>query len=193
MKSSAMFRSSARGCNATQGRIKSIALAVLFASLAMPVPSDKARAHDLEMPNPEGTKTIDLEGISLWLRAQFSEAELERLHPGDFKLESHYCSCSDKPKKHFPYPVVLLRTPKGDLVTRPEPREVSVGFTALAVRYGNRYCDVESAEDCYGSFSDPCDFTDFRYGPFLAEFFPTCKSDEAEPVLMPVDKTNFRP
>jgi hypothetical protein len=74
--------------------------------------------------------------------------------------------------------IVLLRTPKGDLVTRPEPRESAVSFTALAVRYGTQYCDVEAEESCYGSFADICEFTDFRYGPYLAEYFPTCKSDE---------------
>ena len=63
-----------------------------------------------------------------------------------FSLESHYCSCSDQPKKHFPYAVVLLNAPKGDWVTL-EPREVAVGLTAFAVRYGTRYCGVDSGED----------------------------------------------
>jgi hypothetical protein len=193
MKSSAMFRGCAHDCNAAPERTKSIALVVLIASLALSMQSDRTRAHDLEMPDAEPARTIDIDGMSAWLRARFSATELERLRPEDFNLESHYCGCSDQPRKHFPYAVILLNTPKGDLIARPEPREVSVGFTALAVRYGTRYCALDSAEDCYGWFSDPCDFTDFRYGPSLAEFFPTCKSDEAEEVSAPTDETSLRP
>jgi hypothetical protein len=29
--------------------------------------------------------------------------------------ESHYCGCSDRPRNHLPYVVVLLKMPKGDL------------------------------------------------------------------------------
>ena len=108
-------------------------------------------------------------------------------------IESHYCGCYDKPKAHFPYPVFLLRTPKGDLVARPDSREGAVSFAPLAVRYGNRYCEVGSGEDCYGSFEEPCDFTDFRYGPSLAEFFPTCKSQEVEAVLLPSEANSSKP
>lgn len=58
-------------------------------------------------------------------------------------------------------------------------------FTALAVKYGTRYCAVDKP-DCYGSFAQPCDFTDFRYGPTLAQFFPTCKTDDADAAAMPL-------
>lgn len=63
-------------------------------------------------------------------------------------------------------------------MARPERHELALEFTTLAVRYGTRYCAVDEP-DCYGWFEQPCDFTDFRYGPTLAPFFPTCKADEA--------------
>jgi hypothetical protein len=92
-------------------------------------------------------------------------------------VEPYFCGCYDKPNKHFPYSIVLLKTSKGDLVTRPERLEGAVTYTPLAVRRGNQYCELDSEKQCYGSFSDPCEFTDYRFGPFLAPFFPTCKAE----------------
>jgi hypothetical protein len=96
-------------------------------------------------------------------------------------LEGHYCGCYDKPKKHFPYSVVLLKTPRGDLVARPERREGSLSFTPLATKSGDQYCELGSEASCYGAFANPCDFTDFRYGPSLLAYFPSCMSEAAEP------------
>ena len=93
------------------------------------------------------------------------------------EVEWVYCGCNDRPDRHFPYSVAVFKRPNGDLVTRPERGELAVTFTTLAVRFGNRYCDVDSEQPCYGSFSHPCEFTDFRYGRYLEQFFPTCKSD----------------
>lgn len=124
---------------------------------------------------------LELEGVSEWLRARFSPSELEALQVGDVTVEAHLCGCYDKPKRHFPYRMVVINTPKGDLVARPENREVSVGLTPLAFRRDNQYCDVDAENRCYGPFSDPCDFSDFRYGPLLSIFFPTCMSEEPEP------------
>ena len=84
------------------------------------------------------------------------------------------CGCYDQPSKHYPYSIVVFKAAERELVTRPERREGALTFSPLAVRYGTRYCAVESEQDCYGSFPHPCDFTDFRYGPTLAEYFPTC-------------------
>jgi hypothetical protein len=168
-------------------RTKRIALMLVSALLAPLVWSGQAPAHDLTPPlNHSGeAETIAVGALSLWLEARFSDSELERLRPGDLAIESHYCSCYDRPKPHYPYPVVLLKTPKGDLVARPDSREGVVSFTPLAVRHGERYCDLESEHDCYGSFREPCEFTDFRYGPYLAEFFPDCTADDEEPVSVP--------
>jgi len=97
------------------------------------------------------------------------------------EVEWVYCGCDDQPNKHFPYSVAVFKSANGDLVTRPERGELAVTFTALAVRFGDRYCDIDSEQPCYGSFSHPCEFTDFRYGAYLEQFFPTCKSDETTP------------
>ena len=164
---------------------------LVFASLAALVGSMICTAHDLTASSEETeqSRTIHLDGFSGWLKARFSEAELEGFQPQDLRVEAYSCGCYDKPNKHFPYLIVLLRTPKGDLVTRPEPRESEVSFTALAVRYGTQYCDAEADETCYGSFAEICEFTDFKYGPYLAAFFPTCKADQLESVLTDPEDT----
>ena len=158
--------------------IRRNALTVAFTVLALVQPGQCfAQESAKPTPNAEQSKAIELEGISNWLRDRFSKSELEALRPGELWLESHFCGCNDVPRKHFPYAVVLLRTPKGDLLARPEGHEIVVRYTALAVRYGDLYCDPESEANCYGSFPHPCDFTDFRYGRLLIDFFPTCKAD----------------
>jgi hypothetical protein len=170
-----------------QRRTNRIVLALMSASLALLVWSDKIHAQDPATPKDhlDTKRIIAIGGLSHWLKARFSETELAALRPEDLDIESHYCGCYDKPKAHFPYSFFLLRTPKGDLVARPDSSEGALSFALLAVRYGDRYCEVESEADCYGSFEEPCDFTDFRYGPHLAEFFPTCKSPEVESAISP--------
>jgi len=154
-------------------------LVLIVAVLALLAESGSCLANHATTQTDETAQNgaINLDGLSVWLHARFSESELDGLQPGDLEVESYFCSCYDKPNKHFPYAIALLKTSKGDLVTRPESLEGSVTFTPLAVRRGNQYCEVESEEQCYGSFTDPCEFTDFRYGPYLAAFFPTCKTE----------------
>jgi hypothetical protein len=125
---------------------------------------------------------LETGSIAQWLKVQFSAAELQQLRVGDVEVDAHYCGCFDEPVKHYPYSVVVIRTTRGDLIMRPESVEVAVRFSPLAVRYGDRYCDVDSGS-CYGVFSEVCAFTDFRYGPYLAEFFPTCKANEPQSTI----------
>jgi hypothetical protein len=156
-----------------------IASWLMFATSTLLMPFEQGRAHDSAVVRDQAEQNgaIAASGMSVWLKARFSQTELEGLRAGDLRVESYYCSCYDKPIKHYPYSIVLLKTPRGDLVARPEGTDGALSFTPLAVRYGNRYCELGSETDCYGSFSHPCEFTDFRYGPYLAEFFPTCKLD----------------
>jgi len=160
---------------ATKSALAAAALALLAFGTV------EAYGQAMRPNDQEEVVTLDPSSLRLWLAARFSKAELQALEPGAVSMESHYCGCSDTPVKHFPYAMVLLKTPKGDLVARPDRRGISVVFTTLAVRHGDRYCKVEAEDDCYGAFAEPCAFTDFRYGPHLAEFFPTCKSDDEEP------------
>lgn len=125
--------------------------------------------------------SFDMEGVSVWFRGKFSEAELLTYRPDDFRIEYQMCNCSDRPEPHYPYIMVFFATPKGDLVGRPDRKGFETVITRLAVRHGETYCDVESEEECYGSFSHPCDFSDFRYGAQLAPYFPSCKSMESPP------------
>jgi hypothetical protein len=121
-----------------------------------------------------------LDDLTRWLESHFSEAERKALRSGDLEFQSVYCGCYDKPVKHFPYAIALVKTPKGDLLLRPERTEGGTIYTAIATRFGERYCGVESESECYGTFVDLCAFTDYRFGPTLVAYFPTCKSDDAE-------------
>jgi len=118
-------------------------------------------------------------GVSEWFNKNFSEAELEQYGPADFAIEQYLCNCYDQPLPHFPYVLMFFYTPKGDLVGRPERRARGTVIIPLAVRHGTRYCNVDPEKECFGSFADPCEFTDFQFGSELAEYFPYCKPDDA--------------
>lgn len=175
---------------------KRSAIVLALVGLALLGPPGHCFAQDpaTAPQDAEQSRTIDTMGISSWLSVRFSQSELQGLRPGELRVESHYCSCYDQPRKHFPYAMVVVNTPKGDWIARPEGGEDGVRFTALAVRFGDLYCDVEVEGNCYGSFSHPCEFSDFRYGPHLQAFFPTCKTDESEiAALVPFASENFWP
>ena len=76
--------------------------------------------------------------------------------------------------------MVVFELAEHDLIVRPERDEAGFRFVPLAHRYGERYCKLDAKDDCYGSFASPCDFTDYRFGPTLIDFFPTCKTEDAE-------------
>jgi hypothetical protein len=156
-----------------------ITLVSIVAALALVAVSSGCLANDSTAQKDETIQNgaTKLDGLSVWPRARFLASELQGLHLGDLEVEPYFCGCYDKPNKHYPYSIVLLKTSKGDLVTRPERLEGAVAYMPLAVRRGNQYCELESEKQCYGSFPDPCEFTDFRYGPHLAPFFPTCKTE----------------
>ena len=158
--------------------LRAIALALVFASLALSFATGEILAGEwvraLEQDH-EPAHATRLEGVSAWMRERFSKSEIEALSAEDFRIESHSCSCTDKPDPHFPYRIVLFTTPKGDLLARPEANEQSAAVTLLAVRNGDQYCQLESEEQCYGTFASVCEFTDFRYGAILKPYFPTCK------------------
>jgi hypothetical protein len=122
--------------------------------------------------------TVNLESVAQWLQGLYSQEELRALAPQEVGLESWQCSCYDQPTRHYPYLAVVLTTPKGDLVLRPDQRDLHVNFVSIALRQGDLYCDVDAGSDCFGRFASVCHFTDFRYGEDLAPYFPTCKSDE---------------
>ena len=154
-------------------------LVSIVTALALVATSGACLANDSTTRKNEAAQNgaTEPDGVAVWPRARFLASDLQELRLGDFEVEALFCGCYDKPNKHFPYAIVLLKTSKGDLVTRPERLEGAVAYMPLAVRRGNQYCELESEAQCYGSFPDPCDFTDHRYGPNLAPFFPTCKAD----------------
>lgn len=159
--------------------MREITLVSIVAALALVATSGGCLANDSTTQKSEATRhgATEPDGVTVWPRARFLASELQGLQLGNLEVESHFCGCYDKPNKHYPYALVLLKTSKGDLVARPERLEGAVAYTPLAIRRGNQYCELESEARCYGSFPDPCDFTDHRYGRDLAPFFPTCKAD----------------
>jgi hypothetical protein len=159
------------------GSIRQTASFLLCASFTLVSVARETQAGDALMHHGN---IIHLEQVSLWLKDRFSAAELEALGSNVSRVESYSCSCYDTPRPHYPYRIVLFITLKGDLVGRVEGHESAVSVTPLAVRNGNRYCKLEYEEQCYGAFADPCDFTDFRYGPYLRNFFPSCKADDSK-------------
>ena len=130
------------------------------------------------LPPPTAPRALDVESMARWLKGLYSEAEFRALDPGSIMFESRQCGCYDQPTPHYPYLVVVLSTPKGDLILRPDQRELQVNFVQLALRQGDLYCGFKPDGDCHGRFADVCDFTDFRYGDDLLPYFPTCKSGE---------------
>lgn len=160
-----------------------VAIALFAASLAFLSLAANAQAGEAENAEQGADRagSFDMQGVSVWFKNRFSEAELQTYKAEDFRIESHACSCYDRPEPHYPYLLVFFSTPKGDLVGRPDRRGVETVIARLAVRHGDQYCDVDSEDQCYGSFSSPCEFSDFRYGPQLARYFPTCKVIDPDP------------
>jgi len=172
---------------ASSNRGKRAAIVMVAASVALFSMAVNAQSVDPESPRQGSDElgSFDMEGVSVWFKERFTAAELESYQPEDFRIESHMCGCYDRPEPHYPYLLVFFTTPKGDLVGRPDRRGLDTIITRLAVRHGERYCDLESESECYGSFSDPCDFSDYRYGRQLAPYFPTCKSVDPDSDLTP--------
>jgi hypothetical protein len=174
--------------NVTRG-VTSAMLAASLASFILIANVQAGEPEDAEQGS-DRVGSFDMPGVSAWFNDRFSESELQSYQPEDFRIESHACSCYDRPEPHYPYLLVFFSTPKGDLVGRPDRRGVDTVITRLAVRHGEQYCDVDSEDQCYGSFSQPCDFSDFRFGGQLARYFPTCKSVDSDDELTPV---GYRP
>lgn len=157
-------------------------MAVLIASIAISFTVTDAQADDAPKNRRDFSMfgSFEMEGVSEWFKNRFTEAELQQYRPDDFAIEQYLCNCYDQPVPHFPYVLMFFYTPKGDLVGRPERRGFDMVIIPLAVRHGERYCKVDAEDECYGSFTDPCEFTDFRFGSELAKYFPYCKPEDAE-------------
>lgn len=163
-------------------RIRCAAQGLLAASLLLFVVAASAQTGERENARRQSrpVASFDMEGVSVWFRQKFSEAELQTYRPEDFRIESRMCNCYDRPDPHYPYIFVIFSTPKGDLIGRPERRGFDTIITRLAVRHGERYCDVDAEDQCYGSFSNPCEFSDFQFESQLAPYFPTCKQPDTD-------------
>jgi hypothetical protein len=183
------FPDRASGRMPARPAVRSVIAALALAVSLCSIPASAQAQRPANPTQPEGS--FSMEGVADWVVKKFTQAELESSRPGDFGIESQMCSCTDRPEPHYPYILVFFNTPKGDLVGRPDRKGFETVIARLAVRHGEEYCDVDSEDECYGSFSHPCDFSDFRYGSQLAPYFPTCKL--AEPDAAPDPDSGLSP
>ena len=105
-----------------------------------------------------------------------SEHELDAMRTNGAQVTAHQCGCYDRPKPHFPYTLVIVKTSQREWVARPEGQESAAGLVPIALREGAKYCDLDAEQPCFGEFASPCEFTDARYGAVLVDYFPTCKT-----------------
>ena len=126
-------------------------------------------------------RLIDPQQIDRLLRSEAAPP----LRRDEIHSAMHYCGCSDQPQPHFPYALLVVFTPRGDVLLRTEGNDGAIRIRALAVRHGSRYCPVDPQEACYGEFAEPCAFTDHAYGPTLAKYFPNCKTASERSVGSP--------
>jgi hypothetical protein len=133
------------------------------------------QAHAQESPGSARERLLAHPEVLQWLDHQYTGAERDALGAGDLTITGARCGCSDRPNPHYPYAMVIVSSPKGDLIARFEGDEGAMRIRPLAYRSGLLYCSIYASEGCFGEFADPCDFTDARYGPALAPYFPDCK------------------
>lgn len=153
-----------------------LALTCTVSSIALAERREEIQGRAGDIPG-----LMKMDGVRQWLERTFSVDELRALNEANVPITAQFCNCDDRPTAHYPYVMVLLATPKGDLIARLERNEMSTRMVPIAVRNGSDYCSAEEGEGCYGSFAHACEFTDHRYGPTLAPYFPECKSDSAQP------------
>ncbi len=115
--------------------VRRAAIAMITASLSLFSLFVNAQAGESESTwqDPGRVRSFDIEGVSVWFKDKFSEAELKTYKPEDFRVESHMCGCYDKPVPHYPYSLMFFSTPKGDLVGRPDRHGFDTIITRLAV------------------------------------------------------------
>ena len=128
----------------------------------------------LAMAGEIESRAVDVDAIAQWMNERYYAEGGGPISARELVPEPRLCNCNDSPRPHYPYVLFFFRTPKVDLVTRLERGEGEQRFVALAVRHGTTYCSVASDAECYGSFEEPCDFSDHRFGAMLRPYFPTC-------------------
>lgn len=153
-----------------------LAVACALSSSALAERRDEIHGRASQIPG-----LLAMDGVRQWFERTFSEAELNALREADLAVTAQFCNCDDRPTAHYPYVMVLLATPRGDLIARLERNEMSTRVVPIAVRNGNDYCSADEGEGCFGKFTHACEFTDHRYGASLAPFFPECKDTSSAP------------
>lgn len=154
-------------------------MGMLFALVSLLVGPANAgdRQSDAPTENRADVGDFHVEGVAEWFDQKFRDVDLAAYRREEFRIAYQLCNCSDQPLPHYPYVMVFFITPKGDLVGRPERRGLETVIIPLAERHGERYCELHSDENCYGTFAHACEFSDHRFGAQLAPYFPYCKPE----------------
>ncbi|MFN5445102.1 MAG: hypothetical protein ACK5AJ_00465 [bacterium] len=116
--------------------------------------------------------------VVTWLKKEMSDAEIAALERNDLHVSGDICSCSDS-RPHYPYAIVKISTKKSSFLARIDGNETGFRLIPIAIQKGKKYFLSDSDDIYFGEFESTCDFTDARYGPRLAQFFPDCKADSA--------------
>lgn len=120
--------------------------------------------------------------IIAWLKKELSDGDIAALSRDDLKISGDVCSCSDL-TPHYPYAVLKISVKNSAFIARVEGNEAGFRLRPIAVQRDNKYFLHDGDEIYFGEYNSTCEFTDARFGPTLAPFFPDCKAstDESEP------------
>ena len=143
------------------------ALAVAVASSILPLlPAQSLAERTVALESHRGGQVADRfrrrRGVD---DRALSQSEIDALSVTDFGMEVRPLQLRGPARAAFSLSRRAVHDAKGDLVARAEAHEQTPRFTPLAVRKGDQYCNLESEEQCYGSFASVCEFTDLRDGP----------------------------
>jgi len=143
-----------------------IAIMALAAS-SSPWAVEPQNAHGNWLSYPE---------VVAWIKKEMSDTDIAALERNDLRVSGDICSCFDS-KPHYPYAIVKISTEKSSLLARIEGNENGFRLRPIAIQRGNKYFSSDSDDAYFGEYQSICDFTDARFGPRLAPFFPDCKTD----------------
>lgn len=146
----------------------------LIVSLAL-VASSSPRA--VEPHNTQGN-WLSYPEVVAWLKKEMSDKDIATLERNDLRVSGDICSCSDS-RPHYPYAIVKISTEKSSFLARIEGNETGFRLRPIAIQKGKKYFLSDSDDVYFGEYESTCDFTDARFGPSLAQFFPDCKADSA--------------
>ena len=146
----------------------------VIAALTLTMPASTSAA---ETDNSYPAELLKYPEVIAWLRKDMSDTDIAALKMHDLHISGDVCSCSDA-TPHYPYAVLRISSKTSSLIARIEGNEVGFRIRPIAIQKGKHYFLHGADEKSFGEYDSTCDFTDARFGPTLAPFFPDCKDDK---------------